>query len=189
MIESSSVYAGDTVTWLRELPDYPAPAHVLNYALSNADNVIKFVAVAESAAHRVLILPSESAAWAPGRYDWAAFVTTVAGLRKVVDQGVMLIRANPAATQARDGRTHARRMLDAIEAALEQRATTDQLDMVRATFGQRSIERGQGQNGGNPTLIVARDTYMAEVAAEERAAAVLRGEKSGNKLHVRFTRP
>lgn len=189
MIEFTSVYAGDTITWLRELPDHPAPDYILHYALSNADHVIKFDAVAESAAHRVLVSPTESAGWNPGRYDWIAYVTSASGTRQVVDQGVMVIRANPAPTQARDGRTHARRMLDAIEAALEQRATTDQLDMVRAVFGQRSLERSPGQAGGNPALIIARDKYKAEVAAEDRAAAIARGENSGSKLYVRFSRP
>lgn len=186
--ELRAVYAGDTITWLRTLPDYPSPGYVLHYAFSNADGVIKFDATAESGAHRVTVAPAVSADWRPGRYDWIAYVTNSAGLRQVVAQGAILIRANPSTTQALDGRSHARRMLDAIEAALELRATSDQLDMVRAVFGQRSIERSQGQTGGNPALIVARDKYKAEVAAEERAAAVLRGEKSGTKLHVRFVR-
>lgn len=187
-IETNVCHAGDTITWLRDLPDYPSPAYTLHYSLSNAASVIKIDALAEAGKHRVMVTAVNSAKWQPGRYDWIAYVANGAGQRYVVDQGVTLIRANPAGTVAVDTRTHARRMLDAIEAALEKRASTDQLDMVRAVFGQRAIERMQGGKSNDPALIVARDKYKDEVAREERAAAIMRGEKSGNRLVTRFSR-
>ena len=71
-------------------------------------------------------------------------------------------------------------MLDAIEAALEGKANSKQLDMVRGEFGGRSIEREPQK------LVALRDKYRAEVAAEERAAAIAAGQAVSGKLKVRF---
>lgn len=185
--EPGSLYVGDSITWLRDLPEYPATAYVLHYAFSNAASVFKFDAVNESGKHRVAVAPVDSAKWSHGRYDWIAYVTDNAGTRKVVDSGVTIVRANPAAVAPIDSRSHARKMLDAIEAALERRASKDELDMLRATFGQRSMDRMQN-TAGMPALIIARDKYKTEVAAEDRAAAIARGEGGGNKILIRFRR-
>ena len=55
-------------------------------------------------------------------------------------------------------------MLDAIEAALESRASTDQLDLVNATLEARSIQRDRAG------LIVLRSQFQAEVRREETRA-------------------
>ena len=77
-------------------------------------------------------------------------------------------------------------MLDAIEALLENRATSSQIDIVKAQHGSqngdRAIERDTEQ------LLVLRDRYKAEVDSEERAASLARGERVPSSIKVRFTR-
>lgn len=80
-----------------------------------------------------------------------------------------------------DGRSHARKMLDGINAILEGRATTGDLDVVRVGLGDRQTEWDV------PSLMKLRQQYAAAVAAEDAAAALARGEGSGRMIQVRFT--
>ena len=93
-----------------------------------------------------------------------------------------MIVSPDATTGQHDGRSHAQIMLDAIEAALEGRATNNQLDLVKGQFGDRATERNAA------ALIAARDKYKAEVASEQQAEAISRGEGLPNKIKTRFVR-
>ena len=55
-----------------------------------------------------------------------------------------------------------------------------QADLVRAALNGRAIEQSSER------LLVLRDKYRAEVAAEERAQAIANGEQVANRLKVRF---
>lgn len=183
-IEPGSLVAGDTVEWTRCAPDTPAPDWVLAYALFNATAAYNFSATADGADHKVTLAPNITAPWQPGRYDWTAFAThTATGKRKVIATGAVLIKLNPQQITLgynSDQRSHARRVLDAIEAAIQNRATTAQIDLVRGALNGRAIERDP------EAMEKLRDKYRAEVAAEERAAAIGRGERVSTSLKVRF---
>jgi hypothetical protein len=76
--------------------------------------------------------------------------------------------------------TFAQTMLAAIEAALTSRATTEQLDMIKSTMGNRSIERNPGE------LIRLRDKFKSEVAQEAAATALALGGGLAGRVRVRF---
>lgn len=80
-----------------------------------------------------------------------------------------------------DGRSHARRMLDSINALLEGRATSGDLDTIRIAHGQRAVEYDLAN------LLKLRQQYAAAVSAEDAAAALARGESPGRLIQVRFT--
>jgi len=75
-----------------------------------------------------------------------------------------------------DALSHARKMLSAIEAVLERRATTDQESY---SINGRSITRIAVQD-----LILLRDKYRREVAMQERVAKF--GNAGPGKVLVRF---
>jgi hypothetical protein len=181
MNEPKTLAVGDTAEWTFTLADYPASIWTLHYSLFNLNNAYAFDAVVSGDDHVVNLLPSVTSNWAPGRYDWTAYVTNVAGDRQVVAQGVITLTPDPSAGVPYDGRSHARKMLEALEALLENRATSADLDMIRGTYADRTIERQPEK------LTELRDKYKAEVAVEDREVAIKRGENVPRGVKVRFT--
>ena len=161
--EPTTLRAGDTWTWRRDdLADFPAPTWTLTYCFRNATQFFDVVAEADGSAHAVAVAAAASAARVPGWYDWTAFAADGVN-RHQVGAGRIELLPNVATAAVHDGRSFARRMLDAIEAALESRAGTDQLDMVSAQLESRGLTRDR------LGLITLRDRFAAEVAREDRA--------------------
>lgn len=180
--EPGKIAAGDSLSWERSLSDYPAGAGwTLHYALFNASNNYVIDATADGDTHVISVDSATSSAYAAGRYDWSAYVTHTDGRRQSLFTGNIII--TPDLTSAPyDGRTHARKMLDAIEACLEGRATAQELDLLKAQFRDRSMDRNSAE------LLTARDKYRAEVQAEEHSAALARGERRPRSVKVKFAR-
>lgn len=179
--EPTQARAGDTWRWQRSLPDYPAGAWVLVYTLFSADDVISLTAEAAGLEHLIDVGPSTTAAYTPGRFDWVAHVTDGTD-RHQVGAGVLAILPDLSAASAHDGRSHARRMLDAINALLEGRASSGDLDVVRVAYRDDHVEHDLTR------LLQLRAQYAAAVAAEDAAAAVARGDNPGRHVRVRFVR-
>ena len=97
-----------------------------------------------------------------------------------VDRGRVQILPDWSAATANDGRSFARQMVDAIEASLLSRASSDQLDLVNATLADRGMTRDKAG------LITLRNQMKAEVLREEQAEALRKGLGSKSKLLVRF---
>ena len=178
--EPTSLRAGDTWAWTRSLADYPASAWTLTYYFRNATAHFDVVATADGDDFAVAVAKATTAALVPGDYDWTAFVASVTE-RHQVGMGRAAVLPDITNAYPHDGRSFARRMLDAIEAALESRAGTDQLDLVNATLDSRSIQRDKAG------LITLRSQFKAEVAREEHGAAIANGLGGKNRLLVRFS--
>lgn len=179
--EPLSVRAGDTWRWIRDLPDYPAPTWSLVYTLFGPAGVVHINATAYGAWHEVYLLPAVTGTYAAGRYDGIAHVTDGTDRIQVWSGAVQVLPDLRTATTA-DGRSHARRMLDAIEAALEGRATDGDLDIVRTQLGDQTVERDPA------ALVKAHQRYKTIVAQEDAAAALARGAHVGfgRKVQTRF---
>lgn len=140
-VEPSVLRAGDSWQWRRDdLTDYPAPDWTLTYAFRSAAAGFDITATADGPAHQVAVLAETTADYPPGWYDWTAFATLGTD-RFQVGAGRVDVLADVAALATHDGRTVARRLLDAVEATLESRATAGQLDLVRIAAGDRQLER------------------------------------------------
>ena len=172
--------AGDSVSFDVRIADYPAPDWQLFYTLFNATEVITLTSAADDEDHAFTVAASVTANWTPGRYDWTAYATGPDDARVTLTTGSAIIRVNPAALTATDGRSHARRMLEALEATLEGTATAEQLDTLRAKHGDRDWQRDTAK------LIELRDLYRREVRAEDQAEAMARGDQVSTSLKVRF---
>lgn len=183
-MQQQRLIAGDSLVFTTSVPDYPPTAgYTLTYRLVRRDAAgapISFAAGVSGDVYSVAVTPATTAAWTPGRYTWASYASK-AGERYTVGQGELVIEADPATVAAPyDNRSHARKVLDAIEAVLEQRATTDQMQM---SIAGRSLTRMQVAD-----LLVLRDRYRAEVGSEDAAAKLAAGQKNPRFIGVRFSR-
>lgn len=174
--EPTTLRAGDTWAWRREdLADYPASAWTLTYHFRSATAFFDVTAVADGDDFAVSVAAATTVTRAPGRYAWTAFVT--AGTERYqVDSGEIEVLPDVAQAAPHDGRSFARQMLDAIEAALLNRASTDQLDLVNATLADRSLQRDKSG------LITLRGQFKAELVAEDNDARRAKGLAPRNRL-------
>ena len=177
-VEPQSIIAGDSVTWQRSLPDYPASAGwVLGYALRGPKN-IDFDATADGDSHLVAVAASVTAPWPAGFYTITSFAKK-AGERYTVETGSLEVLPDPAGLNAvQDLRPHCKKVLDAIEAVLEGKATKDQqeyeIDGIR-------IKRMEFD-----ALLRVRSLYQREWQAYLKAQQIKKGQKRGNRVLVRF---
>lgn len=172
-MEPKTLHAGDSVAWSRDVPEYPpAEGWALRYVFSGPQ-VMEVAAFADGGVYRVEIPASTSASYPPGRYRWAAYVTGPGDQRYTIETGDLVIYPDWLSAEPGDVRSHARRMLDLVEAALEKRIPKDQQSYE--IDGQRldriPIER----------LVELRGKYRREVRAEEGC-----GSAFGRFIHARM---
>lgn len=177
--EPVAARAGDSWKWTRLLADYPASTWTLTYTFINSAAKISIVASADGDTHSVSVLPATTGAYTTGRYDWVAHATDGTDNYQV-DAGVFQLLPDVASAATYDGRSHARVMLEAIDAILEGQATTGQLDLVSTAHNNRSLTRDPIH------LIKLRQRYAATVRAEDDAQRVARGELPSRLVQVRF---
>lgn len=175
--EPASARAGDTWKWTRTLADYPAPTWTLKYRFKNATSYFEIVAAASGTDHAVTVAAATTAAYAAGSYTWMAWVE--AGAEKfTVDTGTFVVDPDyRASTAAYDGRSHAQKMLAAIESWLESR------DMAVAEY---EIAGRRLKYIPAAELIKLRQKYRLEVASQANAEAIAKGEGAGRKIQFRI---
>lgn len=171
--EPTALVAGDTIKWSR--PDlrseYP-------------DGTLAYRFVGESAPFTLTCdanfgVTLNSASMGSGTWTWTAAVT-VAGERSTVGSGMVQVRPDPfAILAATDTRSHARRVLEAVEAVIEGRAT--EAHYSTTMDGGRSVTSLTPQQ-----LADFRERYAAKVAAEDHAARMDAGLSPLNVLSVSF---
>lgn len=172
--------AGTTWAWRRDdLSNYPASAGwTLVYHFKNANAYFDVTASADGDAYAVTVAKATTAALTAGDYDWVALVDDGSESHEI-DRGRVSVLPDYSAAETLDGRTWARQMLDAIDACLLNRATTDQLDLIKSAMGDRSIDRAG--------LMGLRTKIQSEVNREENAERMRQGLGSRNSLLVRFS--
>lgn len=178
-LEPSRVTAGDTVTWSKSLPDYPATsAWVLSYTLINSSSKITITATASGADHLVSVAAATTAGWTAGTYAWMAVVTQGAE-RYTVGQGNITIAPNWAAAATYDARSSAKKALEAVNTLLESYGAKAYLQSYEIA--------GRKQQFASPADFMAfRSKLMAEVAREDNAARIAAGLAPRNQIAVRF---
>lgn len=170
----ASLAAGDTIVWRRDLPDYlPADGWALKYTFVGAAAACTVTATADGTGWMLALSATTTAAWPAGAYtaqEWVSKGTE----RYSLAAFPVRVTANLAAANAGiDLRSHARKVLDAIEAWLESRAPA---------VGQIEVAGRRISNYPIADLLALRDRYRAEVLREEAAAA----GRGGARLLVRL---
>lgn len=181
--EPAALRAGDTWKWTKTLGDYPASAPwTLKYRFKNAQGGFEITASASGDDHGVTVAATTSAGYRAGHYDWMAWVEGGSSEKYTVDTGTFEVlenfRSGTSADQPYDGRSHARIVLDAIEAVIQNRAT---LDQEAYEIAGRSLKRTPLAD-----LLKMRQHYKAEVASEAAAEAIASGLATGRRIQFRL---
>lgn len=178
-IEPLSFRSGDSVAWTISDSDHPASAGwVLSYTLISAATKISLTSTADGDDHAVALTAVATAAYAAADYQWVRTFTHAAdSARETTASGTVRVLPDLAALTTHDGRSHAVRMLEAIEASLESRATSDMIDLLASSGLDRSMQRDTAK------LIALSSRYQTEVAREQAAA----GNRPGRgRIYMRF---
>lgn len=150
----STASAGLTFDKTATLTAYPAPAWQLSAVLRGPGS-IDLPAEPVGSNHRFRVTATDTAQWAPGAY-WYSIRATDGTDVVEVEAGEIVIKPDlAAAAEGHDGRIHAQRVLGAIEAVLEKRAT---LDQERYRINNRELYRTPISE-----LLALRDRYRAEL--------------------------
>ena len=179
--EPTQFTAGDTVKWKIENSDYPADnGWVLTYAFRSAERSFDVTSSATGADHSVTITPTTSATFTTDTdtdYVWQSYMTK-AEERYQVDSGSLKVKYNLAGSTAFDGRTHTKKVLNALESLLEGKATKDQQSY---SIGNRSLSRMSPAE-----LLEWRSYYMNLYNSEVQAEAINNGLGHKGRILVRL---
>lgn len=171
-LKLKELFAGDSLELEAIHPDYSATDWSHYISLMNIENEFTL----EGLDCEFTATSDTTSTWPEGVYQWVWYVKNDTGGRKVLEAGEISIKPDP--TKAGEFRTHAQRMIIAIEALMEGKATNDQLS--------------QAHNGKSLTRYSPEEWtkllkyYKAERAKEKRAEA----RKSGANTSIvkaRFT--
>ena len=183
--EPSTLVAGERLTGKRDdlAGDYSPSAFALTYEFHSdvgGGGTKKFTITATEAdnTYYIEVGSSTTASYTPGDYVWEAYITRSSDSERImVDSGRTKITINLANTNA-DLRSHAKKVLDAIEAVIENRATIDQSSM---SIAGRSLSRMNIDE-----LINFRMQYKTEYLKEIKLARIRNKQGSGNTVKVSF---
>lgn len=177
--EPVELVAGDQWAWNR--PDlastYDPSGHSLSY-VANAETTCTSNIKLSATGDEYTVLETDTGDYLPGEYGWEAHITrTSDGARVRVASGYWLIKPNLAAGSM-DTRSHAKIVLDAVEAVIEGTATKHQSSM---SIAGRSLELRTYEE-----LKMMRSDYRAEVRKERQSELQKQGKGGTNKILTRF---
>lgn len=170
----STASAGLTFDKTATLTAHPAPDWQLAAVLRGPGS-IDLAAEPDGSNHRFHVAAADTAEWTPGAY-WYSIRATRGAEVVEVEAGEIAIKPDLAAMgDGHDGRVHVQRVLDAIEAVLEKRATIDQ---ERYRINNRELYRTPISE-----LLALRDRYRAEL---RRMKAGVKGGLFDQAVRIRF---
>lgn len=107
--------AGNTLSFNQVVSDYlPADGWVLSYVLINESDKITITGSDNGdGSHLVAATPVETASWNPGEYTWTSFVNDGTD-RHTIETGTITIKPDPVSATTLDGRSAAKKWLDAL---------------------------------------------------------------------------
>lgn len=182
--EPTLLQAGDRWAWRRPdlIGDYPVADYALSYVArrEGSGERIAITASEGSGYYVVEVDSSVTADYAPGRYQWSAFITrTSDSARAEIGYGSFEVKANRA-TSTDDPRGVAQVMLDNVEAYLK--------DPSNLTAASYSIAGRSLSRWNRADLLEERDRLKAEVNREKQAEKLRNGLGTNQQIRVRFTR-
>jgi hypothetical protein len=175
---------GDFWAWKRDdlSNDYPVASYSLSYEFNLVDGatVSNFTITATESNDTYIVEASNTSSYAKGNYNWVSYMTRSSDSARVkLEEGFVEIQDNYATTTA-SVRSHAKIVLDSIEAVIENRANIDQASM---SIAGRSLSRMSIDE-----LLTFRDRYKAEYLKEVKQLRIKNNRGSGNTIKVNFGR-
>jgi len=169
------ITAGVTLDFAVTLTAYPAPDWSLQILL-RGPQAIDLTSTPDGTQHRFTVAAAVTADWPAGEY-WFSLRATQGAEVQLVDEGQITIKPDLAQIAGTyDGRSHVERVLTAIEAVIEGRATIDQQSYQ---INNRSLSRTPIAD-----LLMLRTKYREDL---RRANMAAKGQSLlGRKVNVRF---
>jgi len=181
--EPTVIVGGDRLAWKRTTlsSDYPAADYELQYSarLENSGSTqIAITATSSGNDYIVEVGRSVTGLYAVGVYHWQAYIVRNSDSERItIDKGSWKVEPNRVTTNT-DPRGHVKKVLDAIEATIEGRASKDQESY---SIQGRSLGRTPIAD-----LILLRDRYKAEYVRETRNERIANGLGHGGIIKTRF---
>ena len=162
--------AGDSLSWKWSDRRFPADTWTLSYVLVKLKTKITITAVSDGTDHLIEVENATTANYQPGEYQWKAYVSND-GERYEVDSGaVEILEDFTVQSHGLDARSHVKKVLDALEAAIEGRASKTQM--------QQSIGGVQVQHIELSKQIELRDRYAIKYRKEQSGGSARRTIRS-----------
>ncbi len=175
--EPSTIRAGDSVAWERELEDYSAAdGWALKYRLLWPTGVaVDVTSTGVATLHSVSLSAADTAPYVAGTATLVAYVEKGSGAsleRKTLESNVIKVLPNLTTAPTYDGRSDNRIALEAARAALKSYMEKGQLHVAEYSIAGRVMKFR------TPDEIMALIRYYeAEVAKEDRAAKGIRSNR------------
>lgn len=186
--------AGDTLDFTVEVPEYPnTDGWTLKYRLKPNLTSPVFSPVVITAlnnadgSYQIQETPTNTATWPAGAYTWSRWVEKTGARQTLNEHEPLVIRPNPATSaQGLDTRTHNRKMLEQIEAALESRSLDQQREVLAYTIGSRSQTFDASDT--RAALLELRSKYEWLVKNEDDRAKFAAAGINPRNVGIRFGR-
>lgn len=181
-IEPTTIVKGERIEWSRCFSDYSAEDYNLQYRFRGQGPGVNVDATADGDKFVAEITAEQSTTMAVTKYKWQAWLTEIAdtGNTFVVAEGFANVQAGftQESTAAVDLRTPEKIALDAINAALANAATSDQLEYEISTpAGSRRIKRMSREE-----LLNMQKHFAAIVSRQNLANRLKNGGKFGTPV-------
>jgi len=180
--EPSTFRAGTTVEWPKSLSLFPASdGWTLSYRLINISNAYAAITAAADGDDFIATLPAATTAnYVAGNYTLFGYATKGSETFEIYNGSVEVQPNLAALTAGYDGRSHAKKVLDAIEALIEGNATQIQRSM---SVGSKSLENHSKAELREEWLKYKK--YYADELAQQK---INNGQPSGRKILIRMGR-
>jgi hypothetical protein len=120
----SKIIAGDTFLVTGSLSDYSPATYTLYLTMTGSSDTIDIEGTTYLSGFKLYAAPATTTDWTPGTYNYSLYVSD--GTDEYTVQGgqtVIVLRTD--LQDPEDKRTHAQKIVDAIESVLEGKATKD----------------------------------------------------------------
>ena len=143
--------------------------------VSPGQAIIELTADADGDAFKFAVGAGTTAGWSPGLYSWSLLISKD-DIRQTLERGQLTIAPDPGAMSSGvDTRSHAEKIVAAIEAMLENRASRTEQEY---TIADRAIKHIP-----IPDLLVFLDKYRYQVSLEKAGKS---GRGRRRKVYTRF---
>ena len=183
MSEPTTLQAGDSATWLADLPEYPAnDGWVLHYRVLSPTSAATFDAVAEGAQHRVALSAATTATLPVGACTLLRWVTN-GSTKTTLGQTPLQVLADLTSATSYDGRSQNARALADARAALAAHLASGKAHVQAYTIAGRRMEFRSVAD-----LQALINFYQGEVTKEQAAAALANGTlgSAPGRVHTRM---
>ncbi len=172
--EPVQITAGDTISFTKTLANYPASqGWSLKYVLNGGSGPITFTSTASVNDHVISVDATTTALWLPADYEFTGFAEK-GSERHAIYIARLTVESDVEAQDPGDTRTHAQKMVEALEAQLEKMAQDDIIDS--------SVEGTQIRREARKEIFIMRKKYQRERQTEIAAERIKNGQTSGRKI-------